>query len=332
MSRLSDAANAMGDSVEQGINAVAEVVSDIFETLGNVVEDKADSWFARVSVVGPVLNWLAGLVSDSCDVIAAVVKGALGIVGGAISGVIKNIGGIVGIDRALILRGWIDVVSSIAGAFIIIGGKLLALLQSATLFENRERKLTDDEIKLLRRVFHSSLAYYSIRLVQGKAGLFGLNPRPFALGNTIYLKNRDVSHEPALLVHECTHVWQYQHCGARYASDAIGAQWFIEDAYNWEKEVLRGKEHWTQFNREAQAQFLEQLFIKGQRFTGQKLLASGKGAFYDADGVASTGRFIVAGVDHTARAIDALAEIRDEASQRLSAHVASSATNSVMPS
>ena len=138
--------------------------------------------------------------------------------------------------------GLIDIGSSFAGGVIVIAGKAASLVQSIFLVEAQGRGLTAEEIKLLRRVFRNSIAYYNVRLVEGRAGLFGLNPRPFALGNTIYLKDRNVSREPDLLVHEITHVWQYQRIGARYTSDALGAQFFVDDAYNWEKEVGRGKE------------------------------------------------------------------------------------------
>ena len=192
------------------------------------------------------------------------------------------------------------------------------MVQSIILVEARERRLTAQEIRLLRRIFRDSIAYYNVRLVEGRAGLFGLNSRPFALGNTIYLKDRSVSREPDLLVHECTHIWQYQKIGARYTSDALGAQFLVEDAYNWEKEVGRGKDLWARFNPEAQASFLQDAYVWGEIIKDGLVVARGGGVFYDADGESTVGRLIVRAVDHTARADTAMALVRRHASSRLS--------------
>jgi hypothetical protein len=165
------------------------------------------------------------------------------------------------------------------------------------------------------------VALEKIRLVEGRAGLFGLNPRPFTLGYTIYLKDRDVSQEPALLVHECTHVWQYEHVGSSYTAEAVGAQWFVDDAYSWEKEIGRDNTEWVSFNREAQASFLEDIYVHGKllvlRFDNKRgsIVTSsdeqkGGGVFYDADGRSKIGVFEFNGVDHTDRANRAVAVVR----------------------
>lgn len=321
MSWLSDLIDAASDAVEDGANAVGEFVSDAVETIGNAVEDGIDALVGDVPILGDVLGWAGGIFSDALDFFGAVVKGVLGIVGGAIGGFIRIFGGILSLDVGLILKGLGDIVSSIFGAFILIAGKAISLVQSIILVEARERKLTEKEIQLLRRVFRKSVAYYNVRLVEGRAGLYSLNPRPFTLGNTIYLKDRNVSQEPELLVHECTHVWQYQNLGARYTSDAIGAQWFVDDAYSWEKEIGRGNDQWVSFNKEAQASFLEDIYTKGELITSGVVTGPGGGVFYDADGQKSVGRFVVNAVDHTTRANAAVAVVRGDASQRLSSFV-----------
>jgi Domain of unknown function (DUF4157) len=94
--------------------------------------------------------------------------------------------------------------------------------------------------------------------------LFSLSSRPFTLGATIYLKQRDGE---ALLVHECAHVWQYQHLGSRYTVDALRAQRKLRaGAYRWVDELGRGHRHWRDFNREAQAQLLEDIVRDGIDF------------------------------------------------------------------
>jgi hypothetical protein len=116
-------------------------------------------------------------------------------------------------------------------------------------------------------------------------------------------------------------VWQYQNLGARYASDAIYAQWFVDDEYSWEKEISRGNDEWVEFNKEAQGRFLENIWTKGELITSGVVAGPGQGVFYDADGEKSVGRFVVNRVDHTERANVAVAVVRGDASQRLSSFV-----------
>jgi hypothetical protein len=305
------------DTAEDAPNAIAEVVSDIVETIGKAIED-ATSLPRGTPALGVALAWLGGVVAHALDIVGVSIKGLLGIVGGVIGGVIRMVGGVLSLNGGYVRAGLVDIGSSFAGAIILVVAKMASLVQSIILVEARERQLTAREIRLLRRVFRNSVAYYNVRLVEGRAGLFGLNPRPFALGNTIYLKDRDVSREPDLLVHECTHVWQYQKVGARYTSDALGAQWLLDDAYDWEKEVGRGKDLWARFNKEAQASFLQDAYIWGEIIRDGFVVARGGGAFFDADGESTVGRLVVRAVDHTTRADTALAVVRRSGSARLS--------------
>ena len=54
-----------------------------------------------------------------------------------------------------------------------------------------------------------------------------MNNRSFTLGNTISIKGDDPAINLDTLVHECTHVWQFQNAGVRYATDALWAQAII---------------------------------------------------------------------------------------------------------
>jgi hypothetical protein len=97
-----------------------------------------------------------------------------------------------------------------------------------------------------------------------------------------------------VLVHECAHVWQYQHLGPRYAFDAVWAQLRRgRSAYDWAAELGRGRQ-WRDFNREAQAEFLQDI-------------ARHRMSFYAADPAA---RFEFAGADHTDLARATVARVR----------------------
>jgi hypothetical protein len=215
----------------------AQAIADAFETAGNRAQDAAD---ARGSAV---LRWLGGLASGAGDVVGAAVVGIGTLGAGA---------------RA---AGLVGLLSGVAGAALVLAGKLLALAQAMTLAEVRKRALTSREICLLKKVFHDSLSIYDIRLVVGRAGLFDVNDRPFTLANTIYMKSTPAGDWDAILVHEATHVWQYQHMGSRYASDALAAQARLgAAAYDWR--LCRPKA-WKDFNLEAQAEALADAWRAG---------------------------------------------------------------------
>ncbi len=331
-SSVKDAASSAADAVSEVIGEVSDAVTDAVETVGNAIED-GFSWLAnqanKIPWVGGflqgVLNWLGRTISSAFDLVGAFIKGISSIVSGFISGLIKIVGGIVTFNWPLIKEGFIDIGSGIAGAIVVVGGKLISFVQTLSYFlQPNERKLTGEEKQLLERVFRTSLALYNIRLVEGFAGLFSLNSRPFTLGNTIYLKDRDVSQEPQLLVHECTHVWQYQHSGARYVSDALGAQLFVEDEYNWKKEIERGHTDWVDFNKESQGKFLENLYTDGELLiasTFSSTTETGHGVFYVADRRNLPNRFVFDAVDHTHRANDAVSALRDKRSFRPSQYI-----------
>lgn len=321
---ISSGANAVADAVETGVNAVEEVVTDVVETVGNGIEDGISAVgdvLGGIPVIGGILegvfDWAGSVISGVFDFVGAVVKGVFGIIGGVIAGVIRIVGGILSLDGGLIVKGLLDIVSGVAGAIILIVGKAISLVQTVFLLQKPERRLTREERALLKRVFRESVALYNVRLIEGWAGIYSVNSRPFTLGNTIYLKDHVTSAEPELLVHEVTHVWQYQNTGARYASDAIGAQWFVDNAYSWEDEIARGNDDWVEFNLEAEAAFLEDIYTDGDLITGS-VVEHGNGRFYDADGKKSIGRFNFNGVNHTDRANEGVAVVRRAKAIRLS--------------
>jgi len=82
------------------------------------------------------------------------------------------------------------------------------------------RALSMTEQFLLHPIFQSSLDYYSIRIADTTVGAKG---RPYTLGNTIRVPPGSTL-DNRTLVHECTHVWQYQTKGTGYISDSAWHQ------------------------------------------------------------------------------------------------------------
>lgn len=317
MGWLSDAANAVADAVSDGTNAVGEFVSDVVETVGNAIEDGLDWAGADVPGWSHFTGWLGSIVSGITDLVGSVVKGVFGIIGGVIGGVVRIIGGIFSLNGGLIVQGLGDIFSSILGGIIVFVLRVVALVQQAIPFQARERRMTKDEIKDLKRIFGDSLAYYNIRIVEGRAGIF-LGPRELVTGNTIYMKGHDPDTERERLAHECVHVWQYQNRGSRYTSDALYAQLFVDDEYSWEKELDRGKEEWVEFNTEAQGKFIQDVYFEGQLVVpGVTPNANRDGVFFDATETA-VGLFEFGGAVHTDLANEAWSVLKNEGSQRLS--------------
>lgn len=320
-------ANAIADGAETVVDAVEEVASDVFETAGNAVEDGLEVVGAAVGgvpIIGraahALLGWVGYSLSAAIDVLAAIVKGAGGLIRGTFAGLVRLLGGIVSLNPRLMLRGLGNIGAGVAGVLVIVGGKVVSVVQTIFFLE-RPRALNPKEQELLHLVFRRSLAIYNIRIVDGFAGVFSINGRAFTLGNTIYLKGFPVD----TLVHEAVHTWQFRHAGAGYAPEALFAQWTLPDAYDWLAEIARGRGDWTEFNRESQAQLMQNLYNDGERSIPLPARYGG-GAFFEIDPVISNGQpvvsgafsFVFGGVDHTALAIRAVAELRRKRSFRFS--------------
>jgi hypothetical protein len=322
---INEAAKAAGDAVNAVVNAVGEVVSDVVETIGNGVSDGLEalgSALKDIPVVGEALegafHWLGNIVASLTDLCGAVIKGATTIVGGVISGVIKvvigGIGGLLAWDGRVFVEGWGDILGGIAGGVIGIVGKAIAVVQTIFGLQWGKRALTDKEKKMLTQVFRNSVALYNVRVVDGFAGLYSVNDRPFTLGNTIYMKNVLPPNYNVLLVHECTHVWQYQNLGYKYTMEAVWAQWTVpSQGYNWQDEFERGNTRWHEFNREAQAKFIDDVWRLGR--SGDDI---GNGVFYTDDPIGTDVRFLDRTLDRTKFAKDSIAYMRSFIAIRLS--------------
>jgi hypothetical protein len=135
-----------------------------------------------------------------------------------------------------------------------------------------ERSLNDDEIRYIVRTFDRSIDYSKIRITRGNILSAGSSK---TIGNTIHLADiwgsaifqQDgtslTEQGLILLVHEVTHVWQWQNGGFAYAPDALIAMlsaWLTtgdrDNAYSW-READRKGQPWASWNPEQQAQAVE---------------------------------------------------------------------------
>ncbi len=130
----------------------------------------------------------------------------------------------------------------------------VSAVQTAVGLEPIGRGLRPDEEERLRKIFGDSIDYSAVTVKEGSAGIFA-GDRALTMGNTIYMKD-DKSFET--LVHEMTHVWQFQNGGNDYMAKAGWAQlsgWAQgETGYEWRKDIDRG---WAALNPEQQAKLIE---------------------------------------------------------------------------
>lgn len=304
------------------VNKIEETLADLIETPGNLIQDFLDSIANSLDESHPIgrplqklVLWLGGVISIIFVLISGLVKGIGSIFAGLLGGLLRIIGSILVLNFPQILIGGWDILSGTLSAIILTEGHVIMLVQTILLLQPHRRPLSEKEKRMLKKIFKSSLALYNIRVVEGWCGFFMYDNRPFNFGNMVFLKDRKVADEPDLLVHECTHTWQFQNVGARYLADAILVLTFMKNPYDWENEIKMGKDRWVLFNRESQAQFMEDIYMKGKiEGSGSKKI----GLFYDADSKTKVGRFSVKRKNFTELANDAVDTVRGRISTRLS--------------
>lgn len=308
--KIENGVKKSASGVSDSVNKAADAASDAVESLGNVIGDALGALGKEIPGAGGIVGWLGDVVSSATDLLGGVIKWAGGTVGGVLGGSIEIVGGILTLDLGTTAEGLGDILSGMAGGLVLVLGKSVALVQ-VVFTVGRSRPLNRVELELIRLVFHDSIATYNVRVVDGRAGMFGLNRRPFVLGNTIYMKEAGADSDPGVFVHECVHVWQNQHAGARYVVEALASQWWGA-GYDWEREADHGKD-WMDFGREAQGEFIEDLYGVGGTAAG----ATGNGTFF-AEGDPSLREFVFEGATRTKLANDATQVIRARTPWRLS--------------
>jgi hypothetical protein len=135
---------------------------------------------------------------------------------------------------------------------------------------NNSRALTGYEINQATKVFKSALDYSKVT-IEERSKVASVGGYARTIGNSIYFP--DEIRDMGLLVHELTHVWQYQTTGWTYAHKALYAQ--VVSGYSFQ---IDGKsehesllEHrklgkvLTDFNKEQQGDILESYFRRLQK-------------------------------------------------------------------
>lgn len=153
-------------------------------------------------------------------------------------------------------KGGLKLLQTPVDAALTLFGKSLSAVQTVSRLEAPGRLLLADEVEAARRVFGDSIDYSRVRIKEGDAGAFSFNERPFAMGDTLYMKS---TRSHATLIHELTHVWQHQNGGTDYMSEALASQ-LLQGAYDWRAQVPGTP--FADLAPEKQAAFLEDAFMR----------------------------------------------------------------------
>jgi len=243
--RVADSIISVGNAWGHGAGSVLDLIGDFLSGILFAIGKTLSGIPGVGKVLQGLFRWLGSIISAGFDFANLLIYCGISLLAHAIAGILRlvggAIGGIVAQDGRLLRKGTLDFLSPIGGSIIALFIKGVAFIQSVIFMQLGERPLNDHEKETIRHVYRNSIAFRNIRVVEGFVGIFNNNDRPFTLGDRIYLKKVDTEKDPALFAHECCHAWQYQRSGARYVVEALWAQFFVPDAYNWEKEIERQK-------------------------------------------------------------------------------------------
>ncbi|MCP4132406.1 MAG: DUF4157 domain-containing protein [bacterium] len=138
----------------------------------------------------------------------------------------------------------------------------------------KRRPLTYGEIYEAKKVFGNKIDYNKVTIAKdtGWSNAFGFDglggivrSSTMVMGNTIHLHKRNSINgtlkfkKSSTMIHELTHVMQYQRSGYGYAVESAVDQVVKDDAYDYEKGMQKGVS-WENLRSEQQAQLVQRYY------------------------------------------------------------------------
>jgi hypothetical protein len=245
---LGDRAKDVGNFLSGAANWVGERLRDASQWVINLIKD-LPARLGRLAVT--LWEGLSGVVSFIPEAIEALASGG-------ISGFADWLW-----EKAK--RGGTWILELVSRVFDVLGGP--ELLEFVWHILTKARPLSGDEIAAAQEVLGpTAIRWGDVRVSQG--GLLDVvfalnNNRAFVTWHTVNLPEGETMDT---VVHELTHVYQYEQVGTTYLGGAIHAQATRgDDAYNYggpdglvEKQNNGG--HFSDFNREEQAQIAQDYY------------------------------------------------------------------------
>ncbi|HEY2377941.1 MAG TPA: hypothetical protein VGH98_18350 [Gemmatimonadaceae bacterium] len=279
-------------------------------------------WGSIKHAVSKAASVVVDTVSDNLEAAAGAVAAPIQDVGHEIEhvakGVIKTIqgdrkGAAEEFDKAKDAAREIggDILGAVPKVALIVGVNYVSAVQRIIGVEGESRRLTDKEHKSLEPIFRDSVDYDAVEITEGNLGLLGSTNSVFTLCHKIRVASGSgfvpLEQHRHVLVHEMVHVWQFEAGGPDYVAESLAAQATGDDGYWLDDKgtpvaapkgyafdvAVAGGEHWSDFNPEQQATFIEVAFQLGVDFANP-----------------DSTPMIFRGVDYTAELKLALAAIR----------------------
>jgi hypothetical protein len=264
VSSVANAGFTVVGGVEDSVSAAAAVASSGFEE----VQNAGSAAFAAVSETAGKMaegaeNAAASVVDTACEVAGDVVDGAESLaqdVADAASELYQTAKEAVEGSDLPYQFGGIQAPFEKSQEEAVDDGLIIAA-----------RGLSSAELADAKLIFGDSIDYSKVVVDGGSIASVGASR---TIGNTVHLASnlfKSGSSETTtagrrILVHELTHVWQYQHQGWTYAPKALWAQAKAavngdrNGAYNWKALVVKDVP-WDEWNPEAQAEAVEEYNI-----------------------------------------------------------------------
>lgn len=131
------------------------------------------------------------------------------------------------------------------------------------------RALTDNEIRMARQVFNATIDYTRVRIVSDAWWLLAADAAMCVGNHIVFPKHRcsadftgDSLFQQAWLIHELTHVWQYQQgFSVWWGGVCLGMRGGYVRRRAYRCPDLAGVAHWGKLNMEQQAEVMAQFFL-----------------------------------------------------------------------
>jgi len=267
---VSTAGNVAGSAIQATGNITGAIASVVDPNAGAAVKAAADQGATLVNTVGNGLNTGIHLGTDIAK--TAVTEKITGILQREVYQVqafpdrLKRLGQDLAKNPKKGFGKWVGRVSIDLAEALGIPEDAETI---ADLLKPETRSLNPEEIKLAKSVFGNSINYRLVRLdeaaktVDWTKQIKGFkNPRPFTTFHTI---NSWGKLEKDTLIHELTHIWQYEHGGAKYIPEALAVNgkdsgYDYKGVSNLRKLRAAGK-GMSSFDPEKQAKIVEEYYL-----------------------------------------------------------------------
>ena len=273
------AASSVSDAASEAVSSVAQAGSEVTDSIANTVSEVADGasdGLQKVEDVGSAaVSAVESVASDVADGMAGAATSAADVVSDVVGDVVDGAENFAQ-DAAESASGlYQKAKDAVEGSDLPyqFGGIQAPFEKSQEEAEAdglivAARPLTSAELADAKLIFGDSIDYSKVTVDGGSIGSVGSSR---TIGNTVHLESKlfqpgsseTTTSGRRILVHELTHVWQYQHQGWTYAPKAIWAQAKAaahgdrNGAYDWKPLVAKGIP-WDEWNPEAQADAVEE--------------------------------------------------------------------------